>query len=500
MTTDAENLSIIWNPYTESWAWSNPEGADTANTLVSDVTLNHSSGAFTIDSSFITVSDATTMEMVVEEIDLLWNGSVWDWNEGLKNDDITLTDASTVESDTTPDITVLTSGSDGAATLSGTYTLTWDEGTSTWSATSGSATIGTVTTLNDGLEMIVYSSGTGGASTIEVSLDEAMTTAAGQTISFTINSTPPEEYVDAVIMSSGTGNVIIDFDGDASADVTIQVTAGASTALVGGESFTFDINPDTPPAEYSNATLTGDATYCSIDLDGSGNEDDKQDIIFTFEDELKSGSDTDPLDDRSVITFDIEGSTAWRTVTTDEAEDTGYYQFTTDFLGGQFGVTETDISFNIGSKFDGNNWVNDSLSSTQYATSSSTTYQDADGYASGDLTGISVDASGLVSGTYSNGQEIALFMVALADFNNVNGLQNEGGNLYSATTKSGAAITNKAGDNGLGSLSSYALEMSNVDISEEFVSMIELQNAYEANAKIISTVDEMMSTVIGMKR
>ena len=501
MTTDAENLSIIWNPYTETWAWSNPAGADAANTLISNSNLSTTAGTFSIDTTYISVTDAETMEMVVEDIELYWTGAAWDWNEGLKDEDITITDASTVESDNTPGISVLKSGTDGAATLSGTYTLTWDETTSTWSATSGSATIGTVTTLNDGLEMIVYSSGTGGASTIEVSLDEAMTTAAGQTISFTIDSTPPLEYAGATIMASTSGNndILIDFDADASADVSIQVSAAGYT-LLGGESFAFDVNPNTAPSIYSNATLTGDASYCSIDLDGSGNEDDKQDIVFTFETDLKNGTDTDPLVDRSVITFDIEGSTAWRTVTTDEAKDTGYYKFTADFLGGQFGVTETDISFNIGSKFDGNNWVNDSLSSTQYATSSSTIYQDADGYASGDLTGIGVDSSGLVSGSYSNGQDLALFMVALADFNNPNGLENEGGNLYSATTESGAAITNKPGDNGLGTLSSYALEMSNVDISEEFVNMIELQTAYEANAKIISTVDEMMSTVIGMKR
>ena len=52
----------------------------------------------------------------------------------------------------------------------------------------------------------------------------------------------------------------------------------------------------------------------------------------------------------------------------------------------------------------------------------------------------------------------------------------------------------------MGELTSYNLEMSNVDISEEFVSMIELQNGYEANAKVITTVDEMMNTVISMKR
>ncbi|WP_319577743.1 flagellar hook-basal body complex protein [uncultured Desulfobacter sp.] len=238
-------------------------------------------------------------------------------------------------------------------------------------------------------------------------------------------------------------------------------------------------------------SIYGDATQCYIDLDDSGNDDDKKDIVFTFEDALAADGS---------ITFDIEGSTAWRTVTADEAKETGYYQFTADFLGGEFGSTETDISFNIGSKFNGNNWVNDSLSSTHYAKSSSTTYQDADGYASGDLTGIEVEPDGLVTGSYSNGQGIALFKIALADFNNVNGLKSMGGNLYQSTGKSGAAITNKPGENGLGTLSSYALEMSNVDISEEFVDMIGLQTAYEANAKIITTVDEMMNTVIGMKR
>nr|WP_320015080.1 flagellar hook-basal body complex protein [uncultured Desulfobacter sp.] len=296
----------------------------------------------------------------------------------------------------------------------------------------------------------------------------------------------PVDYPDAIITSSNADGFVIDFDGTGTSILTIIDLAGEDT-------FSFDVNPYVPPDEYSSATLSGDATYCSIDLDGSGNEDDEDDIVFTFEDELEGLVD-------STISFNISGSTAWRTVTTDEAEETGYYQFTADFLGGEYGATETDISFNIGSKFDGSNWINDSLSSTQYAISSSTTYQDSDGYASGDLTGIEVDSGGLVSGSYSNGQELALFMVALADFNNVNGLISEGGNLYSATTESGSAVTNKPGENGLGTLSSYALEMSNVDISEEFVDMIGLQTAYEANAKIISTVDEMMTTVISMKR
>jgi flagellar hook protein FlgE len=336
---------------------------------------------------------------------------------------------------------------------------------------------------------VLDTASSGGATEADLKIFLDKEAVAGDILTFDVNN-PNELHIQDL------KNVV--YTGDAQDNTTVAINnPGVMTTSSTGLAVAWNLATETwtftPTAQYPDppATVSGDATYCSIDLDGSGNDDDKNDIVFTF---------GEALTENSTITFDIEGSTAWRTVTNDEAKETGYLQFTADFLGGEAGATETDIAFNIGSKFNGNNWVNDSLSSTQYARSSSTTYQDADGYASGDLTGIGVLSDGLVSGTYSNGQEIALFKIALADFNNPNGLKNEGGYLYSATTDSGAAITNKPGQNGLGTLSSYALEMSNVDISEEFVSMIELQTAYEANAKIITTVDEMMTTVIGMKR
>lgn len=509
MTDDVEGLSIIWNPYTETWSWSNPEeAANPADgsdpTLISE--WSNSSGAIDTDLIDVSYADDVSAMSMVADVNLYWDGSAWDWNEDLKDVDIINIDASGIESDSSPDVAVTASGSEGAGILAGDYTLEWDG--STWAVTGSPAALtATVADTADGCVLTIYDTDSGNPSTIEISLDEPMTATASQTLSFTIDSTPPAEYANAQITTSTISTpgdqIDIDFDGDSTNDVTLDLDTNSAIPtppLSAGDNLTFKVNPDTPPSEYSSATLSGDSKSCYIDLDGSGSADDRKDIVFTFEEELKSGTDTDPLADRSVITFDIEGSTSWREVTTDEAKDTGYYQFTADFLGGEFGATETGISFNIGSKFNGNNWVNDSLSSTQYAKSSSTIYKDADGYASGDLTGIGVDSGGLVTGTYSNGQDIALFKIALADFNNVNGLKSMGGNLYAETTDSGAAITNKAGENGLGTLSSYSLEMSNVDISEEFVNMIELQTAYEANAKIISTVDEMMSTVIGMKR
>ncbi|NWH05107.1 flagellar hook-basal body complex protein [Desulfobacter latus] len=510
-------------------------------------------GGVTADNTTLAINDPSVITTSVEDMSISWDATEEIWSFGrdavnnLNSDHSTPEVSSLTTSDTTQvstDASLITINNEEAITTAATVSLVYDFANTKWGFNDGSGaptgtgpttqypSVAIVAGTNDSVDIDFDGDGTadvtidvtnGGSNTaltdgttfsfnvdppqvstdaslITINNEEAITDAAtvslkydGTNSKWVFDSTAPSEYSSMTITTGASDLVEIDFDGTGGADVTIDVrNSGANAALTDGTTFSFDVTPPNAlPDEYSNATLSGDATYCSIDLDGSGNDDDEDDIVFTFGEEL--------IEDSS-ITFDIEGSTAWRTVTTDEVEETGYYQFTADFLGGEFGTTETDISFNIGSKFNGSNWINDSLSSTQYARSSSTTYQDSDGYASGDLTGIGVESNGLISGSYSNGQNIALFKIALADFNNPNGLENVGGNLYQATTDSGAAITNKPGENGLGTLSSYALEMSNVDISEEFVDMIGLQTAYEANAKIISTVDELMNTVIGMKR
>nr|NJM04468.1 flagellar hook-basal body complex protein [Desulfobacula sp.] len=494
MTRDVEGCTIIWNTLIESWQWSNPEEAAEAGTLVTDMSTNNTAAVNTTEA-VMDITHAADLTMTVEDVNLMYNAALgaWDWNEALKEDDL-VNAANTFETENEMTLEIITAGDEGAVATASDIEVTWD-GTS-WSVTNDgglNVTIVAAESSDTQVRVEIYDTNAAQASTIQYTFASAISTTAGQTVSFGIDPSPPAEYADAEIVATGDNSVAIDFNGNGSTDLTINVTSGATATLAGGETFSFDVNPDLPPSEYGNAVLTGDKTKAVIDLDGSGGEDDKEDIVFTFSEDLT-------LAVQSTITFDISGSTAWRECSTDEAKDTGYFQFTTDFLGGEFGTTETDISFNIGSSWDGNNWVNDSLSTTQYAKSSSTTYQDSDGYPPGDLTDVAVSSDGTVTGTYSNSQTLALFKIALADFVNPNGLISEGGNLYSATLESGAAITNTAGSNGLGELSSYSLEMSNVDISEEFVSMIELQSAYEANAKVITTVDEMMSTVISMKR
>jgi flagellar hook-basal body protein len=514
MDEDVSGLGIIWNPNAERWYWSNPESAYSAGTLVSGLDTN-SSASVAVTGTSVTYANVEDMTMVSSDVSLLYDArqGAWDWNMPLKDADF-VNETFTFSPTNDPVLSIVSSGGstmgNGAmmtATTGGvatTVTLSWDG--SAWSATNGGGTTGlTIDTANSSNTQVQLSmwelTNTSSASAIRYTFGSTLTTVDSQTIQFQIDPQPPEEYPNALVATNGsfTTGITLDFDADLTNDIEFNVTSGGGT-IAHGNVFRFSANPNRVPIEYANATLKGDQTQAIIDLDGSGNEDDDDDIVFTFTDPLQFGTSTHPYNDRSEISFDIKGSTAWTELTPDDIRTTGYYAFTTDFLGGEFGSTETDIALNIGTRYDGTNFVNDSLSTTQYSKSSSTVFQDADGYAAGDLQGVDVATDGVITGVYSNGQLIPLFRVGLAKFLNNYGLSNEGGNLFSETRESGGAITNKPGENGLGTIAPNSLEMSNVDISEEFVSLITQQRGFQANSKTVTTIDEMMNTVIQMKR
>ncbi len=188
----------------------------------------------------------------------------------------------------------------------------------------------------------------------------------------------------------------------------------------------------------------------------------------------------------------------WADMTGDYTQQ--HYTFAADFLGGAGGSTVMEVQLDMGSEFDGTNWSPNALSTTQFATGSTTIYQTSSGYGAGSLQNISVDIDGVITGQYSNGQVTPLFRVALGNFQNVQGLFKQGGNLFSETRISGPVITNKPGTNGLGSIAPNSLEQSNVDMAAEFVRMITTERAYQANSKIVTTVDGMLGDTIAMKR
>ena len=120
------------------------------------------------------------------------------------------------------------------------------------------------------------------------------------------------------------------------------------------------------------------------------------------------------------------------------------------------------------------------------------------GFAAGALTGYSVLSDGVVQGQYSNGQTLALGQVAVANFANPQGLTQSGDGNEQATAGSGAAVVGIAGVGGNGTITGGAVEGSNVSLSTEFANMIVAQQSYDANAKVLTTLDQVDQSTIQM--
>ena len=136
---------------------------------------------------------------------------------------------------------------------------------------------------------------------------------------------------------------------------------------------------------------------------------------------------------------------------------------------------------------------------TGYSSDSSVRSLYADGYAAGELRSLSIDSKGIISGVYTNGQTLELAQIALANFQDQSALT-KSGNYFLESTASGKPTVNKAGTGGLGDIQGNALEISNTDVSKEFISMITAQRAYQANAKVITTADNMLAELMNIKR
>ena len=137
---------------------------------------------------------------------------------------------------------------------------------------------------------------------------------------------------------------------------------------------------------------------------------------------------------------------------------------------------------------------------TQSAAQSSTKAFYQDGYTMGYLDNFKIDSSGIITGVYSNGTNRTIGQVALASFANQNGLEKAGNNTYTESNNSGIAKIGESGVAGNGNLLAGALEMSNVDLTEQFTDMIVTQRGFQSNAKTIQTADTLLETVLGLKR
>jgi len=151
------------------------------------------------------------------------------------------------------------------------------------------------------------------------------------------------------------------------------------------------------------------------------------------------------------------------------------------------------ISLNFGTagQFDG---------MTSYDSASKTSNISQDGFPGGDLSGIRVDETGTLIGSFTNGRSFGLAQVSMAKFTNNNALESDGGNTFIQTSNSGNPLIGQAAVGGRGFIQASALEMSNVDLSHSLTQLIIDQRGFQANAKTITTSDQVLNTLLQLKQ
>ncbi|HAR41899.1 MAG TPA: flagellar hook protein FlgE [Bdellovibrionales bacterium] len=155
------------------------------------------------------------------------------------------------------------------------------------------------------------------------------------------------------------------------------------------------------------------------------------------------------------------------------------------------------ITFNFG---DDKSKGGTGLSVTQYGTASETYKTLQDGYTAGTLAGLTFNDDGNLAAIYSNGQTVNLAQIALAKFENPEGLFKSGQNRFRESRLSGQATIGAPSSGGRGRVSSKTLESSTTDIASEFINLMTAQRSFQANSKVVSTADELMQEVINLKK
>ena len=142
----------------------------------------------------------------------------------------------------------------------------------------------------------------------------------------------------------------------------------------------------------------------------------------------------------------------------------------------------------------------DGLQTTQYGTNSDLYKHLQDGYTAGTLAGLSFNDNGVLSAIYTNGETLNLAQVAVAKFENNESLFKMGQNRFRESKNSGQAFIGKPGEGGRGSVTPKSIESSTTDIANEFINLMTAQRSFQANARAITTADELMQEVLNMKR
>ncbi|KVV35331.1 flagellar biosynthesis protein FlgE [Burkholderia ubonensis] len=187
--------------------------------------------------------------------------------------------------------------------------------------------------------------------------------------------------------------------------------------------------------------------------------------------------------DLGTVAFNTSGQIASTTPLAPVTGSTGQFKFTIPATGGS--ATPQPLTLDL-------------TGTTQYGGKDGVNNLAQDGFASGTLTTFTIGADGKLTGNYSNGQTQTLGLIALANFNNPNGLTNLGGNQYAESSASGVPQISAPGSTNHGVLQGSALENSNVDLTAQLVNLITAQRNYQANAQTIKTQQAVDQAVINL--
>lgn len=255
----------------------------------------------------------------------------------------------------------------------------------------------------------------------------------------------------------------------------------SSFSLEDSSLFASSINDSEIAGEFefnTNATLTADV------YDAQGNSH-----TVTFE--------TNQIDENS-----WEISAADLSVTDADAVSLAGEPITLTFddSGNLVSSSEIELSFTPDGLSDTQSVNVDFSEVTQYADDTDISVSSSDGYGSGSLESVSFTENGILVGSYDNGYSKSLAQIAVGTFSNSSGLLKSGDTLYQKSSNSGEAVINPAGTGGASTVQSGSLEASNVDLAQEFSDMIKVQRGYQGNSSVITTTDEMLQTLINLKR
>jgi flagellar hook protein FlgE len=287
------------------------------------------------------------------------------------------------------------------------------------------------------------------------------------------------------LVHKATGEKLVGWMPEANGNIDITKPLGASSVIVIPVGKTIAGQASTSASFKGNLALDGTSWTTSVILyDAVGAP---VDLRLRF-----SRSTSEPPSTPWTLSYSVDGGITW-VPTADAVEFDQYGRITS-------GANQT-ITFTPPDSGAPDMTVSIDLSRiTQLATSSTVEPIAQNGYPPGTLEQLTVSPDGTINGVFSNGLNLPVARVAMAVFNNPGGLERAGNNLFRESVNSGVANIGTAQTGGRGSISSGYLEMSNADIGNEFTNLIVTQRGFQANTRIVSTVDEMLQDVLQMKR